>query len=248
MNPVLIIRDHLLTIQVHPIIRDHLLAIRDRLLIRDHLLAIRDHLPAIHAHLLTIRVHLPPGVDDEEDGHSVIVRAREQAIKDHEYLGVTINIVLLHEWCEMAPSVFHTIPESFKTAMEILPVQYGKRGYIPFDDPQNEWGIKTNYDPELSTTYIPTLLIEVPAILPEVAVNKQEKLKATYKRFVTEPRSERLEGVRAIPFRDTPRFKRYAIFFKFESGNTASLLFEKYVPEKEIIRVHKPKHGRKHKH
>ncbi|KAI0414069.1 hypothetical protein F5X98DRAFT_378091 [Xylaria grammica] len=148
-------------------------------------------------------------------------------------LGVTIDVVLLYEWC-MDGDNFHTLPGDFKSRCKVIPVERDRVGkYQPIEDLESEWGVKTEYDPNYST-YIASILIRIP---PELSGLSKAQLNAAYNRFFVGPRSERLAGVLAIPFKDHPECRKYAMLFHFESGSKKPRLFDDYILEDAVIEL-----------
>lgn len=166
--------------------------------------------------------------------------ARMKGKADIKTLGTTINIVLLHEWC-MADGQVSTHPDSFTKAFKLLPVTRHRHGALrPIADPTNKWGVKTDYDPQYGS-YVATILIVVPRLLYHVS---PKMVKATYKRFVAGPRTEKIEDLYDIPFKDHPDYRKYAMLFKFESEREPPRLFDDYLPEDAVIRIPSAERGK----
>ncbi|KAI1424075.1 hypothetical protein F5Y12DRAFT_797423 [Xylaria sp. FL1777] len=160
-------------------------------------------------------------------------KALKQGKDSVDFLQFTINVVLLYEWC-MTGYELHTHPGEFFTVFKVLPVERDGFGQLkPIEDAEGEWGVKTEYDPQYDT-YLRTLLICVPSVLTKVT---HAKLKSAYRRFTVEPRIDRMKEISVIPFKDHSHFRRYAIFFKFKSGNHKSRLFDDYLCEDAVIKI-----------
>ncbi|KAI1303362.1 hypothetical protein F5Y03DRAFT_396079 [Xylaria venustula] len=155
----------------------------------------------------------------------------KEAIK---FLRLTITIVLMYEWCYTGYEA-HTIPDKqFRSTFKVIPVERDTYGqFRPIEDREGKWGIKTEYDLKYDT-YLETILIRVPRELSGVT---HSQLKAAYRRFAVEPRIKRLKDLYEIPFKDDPRFRKYAILFKFETGSETPRLFDDYLLEHAVIKI-----------
>ena len=156
-----------------------------------------------------------------------------------KFLGGTIHVVLLYEWCFDGRKVY-IYPDAFEHGFEVIPVRRDKHGqFKPIEDQSNEWGIKTKYEPQYDI-YLATILIVIPSVLTKVT---RSQLKSAYRRFAIEGPVDKLKDFPEIPFKDDPVFKNYAIFFKFESGKEKPYLFDDYLLEDAVIRVEKADRG-----
>ncbi|KAI0974063.1 hypothetical protein F4678DRAFT_458852 [Xylaria arbuscula] len=155
----------------------------------------------------------------------------KEAIK---FLRLTITVVLMFEWCYTGYEA-HTVPDGqFRSTFKVIPVERDTYGQLkPIEDTEGKWGVKTEYDPKYDT-YLETVLIRVPR---ELAAVTHSQLKSAYRRFAVEPRIDRLKDLYEIPFKDDPRFRKYAILFQFESGSEKPRLFDDYLLEDAVIKI-----------
>ncbi|KAI0434287.1 hypothetical protein F5Y09DRAFT_337756 [Xylaria sp. FL1042] len=162
-----------------------------------------------------------------------IKKALEVGKNALEFLQFTIHVVLLYEWCYKGYEL-HTHPGEFRSYFKVIPVEHDAFGqFKPIEDPEGEWGVKTEYDSQYNT-YLETILIRVPSVLTKV---KYSQLKSAYKRFAAKPRIERLKDLYELPFKDDARFRKYAIMFQFQSGSEKPRLFDDYLQEDAVIKI-----------